>query len=532
MGSGKNDIVAYIVLFCNGTVFFVISFAYNEQFLFNPVRINAGNEFDLVDRLDGKDGKVGICKTSYVFHWKAKTTEKLNRDWGQSGDYREQLWKNDDKKAKIKDVSLQKYVDRLKNKEYFSFVRYGDGEWRTILEGSGMVACRMQVINPKIQSDMIRSLTEHASEQGIIFGMQDYGFRIYKQLIPDFLQKYKLENIQWTDADVFHNASRDGLLYALIEQLRTMKVVIIGPSLLRNLSGHFSYAEFIETKAKNCYADQAAIKSEILRVHKKLKEDVVYSFCCGPLAETLILDLYSQMPNNFLIDFGSLWDVFCGVRSRGYTQNDKYTDNTLRKNIGLKSAFKVTGWLNRDEAKILQKYAVEQQKASKSDLLEIGSWKGCSSIVIASVLSGDRRLWMVDHFRGNLEHQKGQRFYTPPKYTRRNKLWIYPELLENIVKCNVQNRVIILPLSSKQAAMVVDEKFSFIFIDGGHRYKDVFEDCKLWLSHLEKNGVMIFHDYKDKSIYKFCNELKQNKNLSVVLELCNIIVCERTLNRL
>ena len=68
-------------------------FGYNLQFLFNPAHINTFNEFDLAHRIGKKGGKIGICKTSYVFHWKAKTTEKLNKDWGQPGDYREQLWR-------------------------------------------------------------------------------------------------------------------------------------------------------------------------------------------------------------------------------------------------------------------------------------------------------------------------------------------------------------------------------------------------------------------------------------------------------
>ena len=68
-------------------------FAYNKQFLFNPANINTWNEYDLAERISKKGGKIGICKTSYVFHWKGKTTEKLNKDWGQPGDYRNQLWR-------------------------------------------------------------------------------------------------------------------------------------------------------------------------------------------------------------------------------------------------------------------------------------------------------------------------------------------------------------------------------------------------------------------------------------------------------
>lgn len=241
------------------------------------------------------------------------------------------------KSIDIKKIPLQSYVDRLRSNQYFSFARYGDGEWRILIKGCGLVACRLQVVNPQMQVDMIRSLTVHVNESGLIFGMQNYAVRIYGHLIPIFLQKYKLEDIHWTEADVFHYASRDGLLYPLIKQLREMKVVIVGPSFLRKLSKRtFNYTKFIEVRPKNCYAQQPIIKSNILKVHTELKENVVYSFCCGPLAETLILDLHSQMSKNFLIDFGSVWDVFCGWKSRGYTMKPTYTNKIFRGNLGLR----------------------------------------------------------------------------------------------------------------------------------------------------------------------------------------------------
>ena len=70
----------------------ISKFVFDKQYLFNPAHINTFNEFDLAHRIDELGGKIGICKTSYVFHWKAKTTEKLDKNWGP-GDYREQLWR-------------------------------------------------------------------------------------------------------------------------------------------------------------------------------------------------------------------------------------------------------------------------------------------------------------------------------------------------------------------------------------------------------------------------------------------------------
>lgn len=229
---------------------------------------------------------------------------------------------------------MSQYVDRLNDNKYFSFVRYGDGEWWALFTGDGEVSCGLQFVDRKIQTDMLQSLIAHANRPGLIFGIQGHAVRLFENRIEEFLHRHKLQNISWLEADVFHNASQNGLLYPLVEQLRKMKVVIAGPNFLRIIkNGAFDYCAFVEVPQTDCYAHQERIKSSILGIHEKFRENVVYSFCCGPLAETLILKLHEKMPRNFLIDFGSLWDVFCGVRSREYTKSEKYTNNILKRNL-------------------------------------------------------------------------------------------------------------------------------------------------------------------------------------------------------
>ena len=87
--------------FCFAFSYSIAKFAYNKQYLFNPANVNVGNEFNLAKRMKKIEsytlrGRLGICKTSYVFHWKAKTTEKMDKNWGKPGDYRNQLWRKGD----------------------------------------------------------------------------------------------------------------------------------------------------------------------------------------------------------------------------------------------------------------------------------------------------------------------------------------------------------------------------------------------------------------------------------------------------
>jgi len=59
-------------------------YMYSGTHLFNPGLINTKNEFELARRIKSRGGRVAVCKTSYVFHWKNGTFGELRlpkKDW-------------------------------------------------------------------------------------------------------------------------------------------------------------------------------------------------------------------------------------------------------------------------------------------------------------------------------------------------------------------------------------------------------------------------------------------------------------------
>lgn len=61
-------------------------FAFPDDILFNPENINVEQERDLSKRMQYGKGKMGMCKTSYVFHWKNVTLKNC-------GANRQELWR-------------------------------------------------------------------------------------------------------------------------------------------------------------------------------------------------------------------------------------------------------------------------------------------------------------------------------------------------------------------------------------------------------------------------------------------------------
>lgn len=238
--------------------------------------------------------------------------------------------------VKFRDLPLQNYIDRLKRDKYFAFLRYGDGEWNAILRKGGK-AGRAQQNTEEFHRDSKLTFLEYCGIPGIYFGMQNNVLRIEKMrtAILRFLRENNTE-IRWVNADVFHYASRDGKLAPLIRVMREKKVVVIGPDFLKGLQRVFQYRKFIKVAPKNCYSQKEAIINAVLVTQQELGQSVLYSFSVGPSAEVFIPSLFKKAPQNFFIDFGSMWDICCGRRTRKYMLSGNYSNMTLRRNLGLK----------------------------------------------------------------------------------------------------------------------------------------------------------------------------------------------------
>lgn len=128
----------------------------------------------------------------------------------------------------------------------------------------------------------------------------------------------------------------------------------------------------------------------------------------------------------------------------------------------------ITGWLHREEADMLQQIAAGKR------VLEIGSYCGLSTVVMARVAS---HVTAVDYFDG-----RG----TPnPRDTRQ-------EFEANLKRHNVSEKVVAV---TPDEVMPFDQ-YDVIYIDGSHDYRDVCIDIAAAMEVVAKDGVMVFHDYE------------------------------------
>jgi hypothetical protein len=195
-----------------------------------------------------------------------------------------------------------KLCKMLETGKNFKFARYGDGEFNCMFGKVGR-NCDQHEYFPELG----RRLNKAFLQANYILGIQPLALTLlYKENI---LTKSSGKDI--VNADVFHNASIDKQLPRLIKAIDRRHVIIVGPA---HLSRFFN-AVHIVIPELNCWNNYEQVKSEIT-FHIDGVLNAVVILCASMMSEVLIDD-FKDEPHTF-IDAGSVFDPYCGVKSRRY----------------------------------------------------------------------------------------------------------------------------------------------------------------------------------------------------------------------
>ena len=243
---------------------------------------------------------------------------------------------------------------------------------KALLEDHGGAGGRHKYkLSLQLKKEMNQALLKYYEGPSLAFACPFRMLKMMNERGRSWLEEHKLIKIKWVDCTAFRGASAEGKLFPLIQELRKQQVIIIGPAFLRNLKGKvFNYLDFIEIDPTTGYLDRTVIP-KVLACQKKYGDGLLYSFSMGPGSNVCIPNLYHEMLRNFLIDFGSVWDIFCGVRSRKYMNPRLYSDETLKKNLGLWGNLSKSEKesLEQGQLKRLEQFEVEQLERVKQTLL-------------------------------------------------------------------------------------------------------------------------------------------------------------------
>jgi predicted O-methyltransferase YrrM len=160
----------------------------------------------------------------------------------------------------------------------------------------------------------------------------------------------------------------------------------------------------------------------------------------------------------------------------------------------LRIARRIAGWLSDAEGNAL--FELARQRAPEQDavVVELGSWQGKSSVLLAAGLSGKHnpRLVCIDPFGEDENSRYQTEFYGPVISTMR--LSLEEIFCRNIRRCGLTHIVQPIKAYSFDAVRNWREPIDILFIDASHEYESVHRDLLLWSPFVKLGGIVALHD--------------------------------------
>ncbi len=146
----------------------------------------------------------------------------------------------------------------------------------------------------------------------------------------------------------------------------------------------------------------------------------------------------------------------------------------------------IHGYMVDQELEALDRWADEVWQRGGARAVEIGSWHGRTTILLARYFT----VHAIDLW-GNIEDG-----------TKNPELigkYSWPGFIENVVKRDLlvgEDQRIYPVCTNRQYLHEIKLKFDFAFVDGAHDYENCILDLVTCAKYLKKGGYLVAHDYK------------------------------------
>lgn len=146
----------------------------------------------------------------------------------------------------------------------------------------------------------------------------------------------------------------------------------------------------------------------------------------------------------------------------------------------------VEGWLTEGQAEEL--FDAARACPSGGTIVEIGSFRGRSTIVLALGAADGTRVMAIDPHAGNDRGpQEIEGFETEAADDHQT-------FLRNLTDADVADLITHVRKSSGEALADVEADIDVLFIDGAHRYGPARADIRDYGARVSEGGIMLIHD--------------------------------------
>ncbi len=154
--------------------------------------------------------------------------------------------------------------------------------------------------------------------------------------------------------------------------------------------------------------------------------------------------------------------------------------------VALAAVDGVDGWMTEDQARRL--YDRSRELPPGSRIVEIGSYRGRSAIVLALAAAEGVEVIAIDPHAGN---DRGPQQWTG---TAEEGEGDNARFNQNLAGAGVAGRVRHVREFSQQALAHVDGQVDLLYVDGAHKLRPARADVDRWGARVNPDGVMLIHD--------------------------------------
>lgn len=206
----------------------------------------------------------------------------------------------------------QWWLDLIRKEEPFTFIRYGDGEWASVV-GKKTKNCDGHNLRiPQMRRQIIRSIVDVPPDEPNYYRTvwMDGNCQPVENLANRWIPN-RAPDVTWYNALAIHFANISGHNYPYFEAMRNLKmnIVVIGPQHLRGIkkAGCFGYHSFVQVPYRTAYNARDRIINQAL----EFKPPVFYSIHAGPPAPAFAWLLWRERGDTCIIaDLGSILDGY------------------------------------------------------------------------------------------------------------------------------------------------------------------------------------------------------------------------------
>jgi len=230
----------------------------------------------------------------------------------------------------FKNYTMYDYIDLLEKGDYYTLGKFGDGELFALFKALGWMPKNYLGSVNADKHQYFQSLGEAIHNTFVVekkypkICSKDWytghgNGRHTSKLFKKYIEKYNLSSLNLHDVEIedsLYDCAEKGKLGDLKKQLEKMNFVIVSEPRKRDLN--IKYVDYVDIPAVDCWTKKDQIISDMLDVYEKY-DDVVFGMSAGMPTLPIQDELYPVIGRNcWMISFGSIWDPYVNIKSRGY----------------------------------------------------------------------------------------------------------------------------------------------------------------------------------------------------------------------